>query len=182
MLSIGSGSWIAPAAAKGDHVPRRCTVCCHVERDAIGSALVEGSSIRDIAGRFESLSRASISRHKAEHLPKKLVQAKAAADDIHADGLFDKLRELELKAQRIADKAESEGELRTALAAVRELCRIVELQARMLGQVHEGPTVNVRVGTDWLALRTTILVALEPFPDARRSVIDALSSGEASHG
>ncbi len=47
------------------------------------------------------------------------------------------LHQLTLEAKRLKAKAEREGDLRTALAAVRELCRIVELVARLRGELGE---------------------------------------------
>ena len=46
-------------------------------------------------------------------------------------------------AKRIAGAAEGANDLRTALAGVRELTRIVELLAKLRGELREGTTVNV---------------------------------------
>ncbi len=61
---------------------------------------------------------------------------------------------MEAEAQRLGKKAESEGDLRAALLALRELGRAFELQGRMLGafQPETAPrqiiTVNVLVMGD----------------------------------
>jgi hypothetical protein len=55
---------------------------------------------------------------------------------------------MESEAQRLGKKAESEGDLRAALLALRELGRAFELQGRMLGAFeHEraAPTITVQV-------------------------------------
>lgn len=56
-----------------------------------------------------------------------------------------KITQLEEEARRLGKKAEDAGDLRGALAAVRELVRIVELLARIQGELKEpgGTTVNV---------------------------------------
>jgi hypothetical protein len=58
------------------------------------------------------------------------------------------VKTLELEAQRIGKKAEAAGDLRTALVAVRELARQIELMGRLIGAFpkggeseHEGPIV-----------------------------------------
>jgi hypothetical protein len=53
------------------------------------------------------------------------------------------LRSLTVEAQRLKEKAETAGDFRTALAAVRELCRIVELVAKLRGELNERPEINV---------------------------------------
>jgi len=53
------------------------------------------------------------------------------------------LRELTYEARRLKAKAEREGDLRTALAAVRELYRIVELMARLRGELREGVEARI---------------------------------------
>ena len=61
-------------------------------------------------------------------------------------------------------------DLRTALAAVRELARIVELQAKLAGDLIDAPTVNVTLGADWTDMRAAILSALDLYPEARVAV------------
>jgi hypothetical protein len=71
---------------------RTCTICSHPERTEIDKALVAAEeSLRTIADRW-TVSKTTLIRHKAEHLPQRLVATKAAAET--ADGLevLDELR------------------------------------------------------------------------------------------
>lgn len=74
-------------------------------------------------------------------------------------------------------------ELRTAdprelvLKAARRLEAELQLIARLLGELAEPQqnTVNVLVASpEWIATRAAILQALEPYPDARAAVVEAL--------
>ncbi len=56
---------------------------------------------------------------------------------------MEQLRDLTSEAQRLKEKAETEGDFRTALAAVRELCRIVELVAKLRGEIDGCNEINV---------------------------------------
>ena len=56
---------------------------------------------------------------------------------------MDQLRNLTSEAQRLKEKAETAGDYRTALAAVRELCRIVELVAKLRGEIDGRSEINV---------------------------------------
>jgi hypothetical protein len=58
----------------------------------------------------------------------------------------------------------------------------LELVAKLVGDLDERPTVNVLLDPQWLTLRTTILGALSPFPDARAAVAARLVGLEASNG
>ena len=58
-------------------MPRSCTVCEHPEREAIDSALVGDASNRSVASLYD-VSEAAVRRHKANHLPAKLVIAERA--------------------------------------------------------------------------------------------------------
>jgi hypothetical protein len=57
--------------------------------------------------------------------------------------LIEQLQNLTFEAQRLKEKAETAGDFRTALAAVRELCRIVELVAKLRGEIEGRAEVNV---------------------------------------
>lgn len=152
---------------------RQCTVCGHPEREAIDHALVDRRELRGIARTF-GLSEDAVTRHKHNHLPQHLCQATAAQEVTQADGLLAKVQALEVDAKRIQGQAEAAGDLRTALQGIRELVRIVELQARLLGELKDGQTVNLLILPQWQDLRTVILQALLPYPDARAAVATAL--------
>jgi hypothetical protein len=154
-------------------MPRSCTICAHHERLAIDRALVDGKPFRYIATRWD-VSTGALQRHKAEHLPAHLVRSKEAEELASADGLIAHLQELTEKARRIGSKAEDGGDYRTALSGVRELLRIVELQARLWGELDERPAVNVTVSSEWTELRAAIVIALEAYPEARAAVLGAL--------
>ena len=122
-------------------MPRTCTVCVHPQLDEINRLIIGREPLRNIAKRV-SLSTAALFRH-AKHIPAALARASEAATVARADGLLDQLRELTAEAQRIKQKAEKEGDYRAALAAVRELCRIVELIARLRGELDERVQMNI---------------------------------------
>jgi hypothetical protein len=92
------------------------------------------------------LGKSALHRHKL-HLPAALTKAREAEQVARADGLLEQLIELTDEARRLKQKAEAKKDYRTALAAVRELCRIVELVARINGELKESQinVVNVRL-------------------------------------
>jgi hypothetical protein len=153
-------------------VTRPCSVCTHPDRAAIDAALVNRTSYRDISGQYR-VSRSALSRH-AEHIPSRLTAASAAADVARADTLLGQVQSLRDRALSLLDRAERDGDLRAAIVALRETRNTVELLAKIAGELNDAPTVNVVTSPDWCALRTTLLNALEPFPDARAAAAAAL--------
>ena len=132
-------------------MPRSCTICEHPEREAIDRTLVGDASNRAVASLYD-VSEAAVRRHKANHLPAKLVMAHAAEEVAQADTLLDQVRDLQRRALAILEKAEEAGELRTALGAIREARGNLELLAKLLGELDERPVVNLSVSSEWLDL------------------------------
>jgi len=160
-------------------VPQLCSVCTHPDRAAIDAALVAGGSLRDIAGRH-GVSKSAVDRHRDQHLPARLVKAREAEDVGQADTLLGQLQQLQTDARRIGRKAEDGGDLRTALAGIRELVRIVEITAKMVGELDERPVVNLVTAPEWVVARSVLLDALRPYPEARQAVASSLLALEAS--
>jgi hypothetical protein len=159
-------------------VARKCTVCSHEEANAINEALViEKASNRSIAKRYD-VNHNAVQRHR-QHVPEMLAQAKKAQEVADADDLLRQVRALQSKTLSILLKAEGAGELRTALAAIREARGNVELLARLAGELDTRPVINLNVSPEWLELRAVIVTALEPHPDARQAVVRAIGRNES---
>ena len=152
---------------------RTCTVCQHGERPAIDRVLLSGVGYRDISGRFD-LSKTAVARHRAEHIPATLARAKAAEDIADADDLLAELDQLKRPALGILDRAEDADDLRTALSAIREARTTIETLLEVAGELDRSGSVNILMSPEWMTVQTCLLVALEPFPEARIAAADAL--------
>lgn len=160
-------------------MPRSCTICEHPEREAIDRALVGEASNLSVSALF-GVSESAIRRHKANHLPAKLVMARQAEEVAEADGLLSQVQDLQGRALGILDAAEGTGDLRTALGAIREARGNLELLAKLLGELDDRPVVNVLVSAEWLELRAVVVDALEAHPEARGAVLRALEEVEGA--
>src|SRR5919112_1342791 len=169
----------SPSATSERTMPRSCTVCEHPERVAIDRALVGDASNRSIAS-LHDVSEAAVRRHKANHLPARLVMAEKASEIAEADGLLEQVRDLQARTLAILEGAESTRQHRTALSAIREARSNLELLAKLLGELDERPVVNLNVSPEWLELRTVIVGALDLHPEARGAVLRAIE--EAGNG
>ena len=156
-------------------MPRTCTICAHRRRKAIERALLAGQPFRKLAARFDT-STGALQRHKSEHLSTALLKADRAEQATRGDDLLKKIENLEVDARRIAAKAEKGQDLRTAIVAIRELTRIVELLAKLRGELQQPQQViNVQV------LAPVILDALVGFPEARVAVAARLQELDGSN-
>ena len=162
-------------------MPRQCSVCAHQKLAEIDRALVGGVSLRDIAGQYR-VSKSSLERHKANHLPATLIQAQAAQEAANADDLLGQIEDLRRQAQAIKDQAMKTNDLRTALQGIRELVRIVELLAKLRGELDERAQINILLLPEWVQVRTRLLYALTPYPEARQAAAAALLEVDGGTG
>jgi hypothetical protein len=161
-------------------MPRACTICTHPEHDAIDRALVDGASLRDIAGQY-GVSKNAVDRHKAEHLPSIMVKSKEASEIAHADHLLAEANRLYRVATTIMDTNLAKKPMVT-LQAVRVAGRILELLGELMGELQRTPTVNIHLSAEWLEVRAVLVQALQPYPEARTAVAAALSEVERVNG
>lgn len=157
---------------------RSCTVCKHPERDAIDRALVDGASLRDIAGQY-GLTKSSVARHQAEHLPASLVKAAEAEDVAHAIDIVKQLKAINGAALEVLKNARASGDGDLVLKAVDRVQKQIELQAKLIGELDERPQINIWLAPEWMDARAALVQALSPYPEARIAAADALHRLEA---
>jgi hypothetical protein len=155
-------------------VPRSCTTCTHPDREAIDRALVGGASNRSVASLY-NVSEAAVRRHKANHLPAKLVMAHAAEEVAQADDLLAEVRSLQARTLSILEAAEAARQLPTALRAIKEARSNVELLARLVGELQSNQLAqqNVQVNVVYEdERRQQIIAELEEFEQRRREKLE----------
>lgn len=157
-------------------MPRPCT---HPARAVIDKALIaETDPLRTMADRW-SVSKTALIRHKRDHLPLALTQASQAEDVANADALLDQVRSLHTRAQAILAKAEASDRLTVALQAIGEARGCLELLAKLLGELQDGPTtVNILISPEWQRVRGVLLQAVQPYPAIKTVIAAALLSLE----
>jgi hypothetical protein len=161
-------------------VPLPCSICKRGDRLAIDKALVAGTPIPELTARYRA-SPDALLRHKHRHLPLRLVKAQEAREVTEADQLLGDVRALRGKAVTLLLAAEAAGDLKTALAGIREARGCMELLAKLHGVLDERPhvQVNVLLSPQWLAVRSALLEALRPYEQAALAVSARLRALEA---
>jgi hypothetical protein len=123
----------------------RCTVCRSNHRAAVESALVAGTSLRDIARRFH-LTKDSIQRHSAKCVRAELEKRVEARNIVLADRLLDEMEQLHRITRLITARAIRTKEYRTGLRGVAEARRNLALVARMVGRLDPKQEQDKRDG------------------------------------
>src|SRR5215211_1104587 len=154
---------------------RVCTICSHDERDAIEDAFIAGTPKRRIAS-HHGVSERAVRYHMREHLPALLALARDAERSARADSLLDRIEALHSRTMAILEAVEGTDEHGTALASIREARRNLELIGEVTKELDRTPTFNLHLNPEWLEIRTAIVVALDPHPEAKDAVVRAIES------
>jgi hypothetical protein len=156
-----------------------CLVCADPRQLEINAALALGRpSLRKLAAQFQ-IGAVSLGRHRQNHLSPALVTAgrkqdalrDSAKSSVHkANALVDEA----LASLRRAKRSQNEQQV---LASIREARGALEFYAKLTGELDERPTlvVNLAATEDWIRVRTALLMALIPFPEAARAAADAIA-------
>jgi len=166
---------------------RPCGVCAHAARHQIDLGLVHRVPARVLGIRF-NLSKDALLRHARNHLsPVQRAALLSAVKPTEID--LEKLRTSEsenLLAQLVAQRArlqqQSEaaaemGDTRGAIAAESAILSNLVVVGKLLGQLVQHHSVthsSLLISPDYLRLRSVLVDALRPYPDAARTVSAAL--------
>jgi hypothetical protein len=137
---------------------RRCSICACEAAGTINGLLQDGRSIRSVATEF-AVSEDALGRHASRHLTRS--EAPIATADNGADPLDELVQTL--RARALAGDPAVVREYRLALAA------------QQATRHATAPQQAISSSREWIELRTAILRALEPFPEARLAVGEALA-------
>jgi hypothetical protein len=72
-----------------------------------------------------------------------LTQAQKLREVEGSRSILIQLRELRIQVEQIKARADRAGDYRTSLLAVREKTRLVELEARLTGELNERPETKI---------------------------------------
>ncbi|WP_319578887.1 hypothetical protein [uncultured Methanospirillum sp.] len=135
--------------------------------------IVSGASNRSILAQYSTLSLGAIQRHK-KHIPKHLSKAKEVEEITEAGNLLSDLEGLRESALGFLNEAKEAKDLKSAASLINAACKVIETLGEVRGELDRKATVNIIYSPAWIQTRTVILSALEPFPEARVSVAQAL--------
>lgn len=129
----------------------KCRACDDERRAAIDVAIVSLASARSI-GREFGLTKNVILRHKRHIGQAIVVAAEARGEDLGAT-LLDKIRRLEQDLQRLAARAEHDGDVRAAIMAQNQLGNVVKLLHECVPVESGDRTLTITYTNDWRTQR-----------------------------
>jgi hypothetical protein len=157
-------------------VPRTCSICSHEHRDAMEDAFIAGQAKRRIASQHGVTERA-VRYHMREHLPALLALARDAERAARADSLLDRMEALQSQTLAILDAPEDQ---RTALAAIAQARRNLELIGEVTKELDRAGTINLELTVEWQEVKAVLVNTLASYPEAQQAVFNALE--EAPNG
>lgn len=136
---------------------RNCTVCVSASAGAVNEALRAGRPAAALAAEF-GLGERAVLRHATAHLARYTDPPADATDG--SDPIAELVATLRRKA--LAGDPAIVREYRLALAA------------QTAARNGAAPPADLSATPEWAKLRGAVLAALEPFPEARQAVAEAV--------
>src|SRR5918993_3412410 len=151
-------------------MPRACSICSHEHRDAMEDAFIAGQAKRRIASQ-QGVSERAVRYHMREHLPALLALARDAERAARADSLLDRMEALQSQTLAILDAPEDQ---RTALAAIAQARRNLELIGEVTRELDRAGTINLELTVEWQEVKAVLVNTLASYPEAQQAVFSAL--------
>lgn len=154
----------------------------HPQGKNIIKRLANGEPNSGILPDFPGITGDDLDYYRDNKLDKILSRSPELKAEIEGDLGNDTLaevRSLKTRTMEILDKAELAGDLKTALLGIREARGCLEAILKAEGRIQEQNIniiqQNVLINNpEWIDLRTKITMALDPFPEAKAAVVDAI--------
>jgi hypothetical protein len=127
---------------------RNCTICTHHRRDVMDKALLRGEQIAIVSRRF-GVSEDALGRHR-KHAQLVIAKAAAVAEQhelAYGSALLAEIGRIRADAERLQLESERRQDVRGALRAIHERLAVVELEAKLSGQIEtsqKNVTINLQ--------------------------------------
>ena len=102
----------------------------------------------------------------------RLLKAKDIKDVANGDSLLGELQKARERTFSLLDKAEAAADTRvygSPVAYLKEIREQIKLLAELEGRLASQPQINLLVLPEWIELKTKIVAALRPYPEALES-------------
>lgn len=128
------------------------------------------------AAQLMNSNKATVSRHMNNCVPARIRET-MKPEPINVEGLnvVNALTTSHAKTLEILNDSLAEGDRKTALLALNTEIKQLELNAKLTGQLNESPQVNILMQPEFVKLKQIIIKTLEPYPDARLKLSEALT-------
>ena len=108
-------------------MPRTCLACASSNRVEIDKALANGTSLRDIAGRW-GVSRSALDRHKS-HVALTITKVQEKREEKLGESPLDQIQRVQRKLWEVLAKMEAQEDHRGSVVALRKIRECMERHA-----------------------------------------------------
>jgi hypothetical protein len=164
---------------------RKSKIEVHPRSEEIIKRLASGEEYSKIAEDFPDIRYQDLDYYAQNKLPDllsksedlKALAGKIEQADIHkGDSYMQLIIGLQKSALDALELQDPAGDPKSWAMVSREARGYLELLGKALDRIRDTPPVNVTIinNPEWVELRTLIIGALEPYPDAREAVVHAI--------
>lgn len=169
---------------------RPCKVCSHFRLSEINMELLNksrtGKSFGEIASGYEHLTEDSVKWHYTHHMGGRELKCIKTEECSELTGELNNPCDVlnpdemvgisEAQAWQMYQDAVKSGDVQTALKSQDMALKCLQIRHKMDDEGRNADqTVDLAASAEWLELRSKILRALEPFPEARTALVEALA-------
>jgi len=164
---------------------RKSKIEAHPQSEEIIRRLASGEEYSEIIRDFPDIKWDDLDYYQKKKLPEilsKSQELKALADeiataDIHkGDTYLQLVIGLQKKALAALELQDAKEDPKSWAMVSREARGYLELLGKALDRIRDQPPINLTIinSPEWVELRTVIIHALEPYPEAREAVVHAI--------
>lgn len=154
----------------------KCSICENPKVEEINAQILDNQKLADISRKF-AVSADALQRHSDKCIVKALAASPSTEEVLNGDKLLDQLKEAREKAVDLLDKAIDVADTKVYGAPsqyLREIREQIKLWAELEGRLASQPQITIINNPEWIEIRTMIVKALDPFPEAKEAVVLAI--------
>ena len=164
---------------------RKSKIEAHPQSEEIIRRLASGEDYSKIVEDYPDIRYQDLDYYAQNKLPAILSKSndlKALADEIESadvhkgDTYLQLVIGLQKKALDALEQQNAKEDPKSWAMVSREARGYVELMGKALDRIREAPPAQITIinNPEWVELRTLIIGALEPYPEAREAVVHAI--------
>ena len=164
---------------------RKSKIEAHPQSEEIISLLFNGAKNPEILRKYSGISDDDLNYYREHKLHEKLSKSSELKElaeqiesaDIHkGDTYLQLIIGLQKKALDALELQDPKGDPKSWAMVSKEARGYVELLGKALDRIRDVPPIQVNflVTPQWVELRTVIINALDPFPEAKEAVVLAI--------
>ena len=164
---------------------RKSKIEAHPQSEEIIRRLASGEEYSEILRDIPTITWDDLDYYAQNKLPAILSKSKdlkSLADEIESadvhkgDTYLQLVIGLQKKALDALEQQNAKEDPKSWAMVSREARGYVELMGKALDRIREAPPAQITIinNPEWVELRTLIIGALEPYPDARQAVVHAI--------